>query len=95
MLGTPCGVIGTSVTYTGGSVLGVPGKVLVNGLPMAKGPGPVSPHPPAPYVMTHAVAVTLPKRKIFCEFMPVLAVTDHCNCGCTIVTGIPNVLIGK
>ena len=92
--GTPCGVIGTSVTPTGGSVVGVPGKVLVSGIPIAKGPGTITPHPPAPYDATHALGLTLPKRKILCEGLPVVAVGDKCTCKCCIVVGIPTVLVG-
>ncbi len=83
-------------TPTGGIVTGIPNpNVLVQGLPLLTGPGPVIPHLPAPKQPQHKVGITQPVRKIFCAGMPVLAATDKCTCGCVVGPGIPNVLIGK
>jgi len=93
--GTPICALGMAMTNTAGTVVGIPSKVLAQGMPVLKGPGSITPHPPAPYDFSHAIGLTMPVRKIFCEGMPVTAVGDKCTCKCCVVLGVPTILVGK
>jgi hypothetical protein len=93
--GTPICALGAAMCNCGGTAVGIPSKTLAQGMPVLKGPGSITPHPPAPYDFSHAIGLTMPVRKIFCEGMPVVAVTDKCTCKCVMVTGIPTILVGK
>lgn len=82
--------------WSGGTITGGSGDVLVNGKPVARVGDPGSPHswicpkPPPP----HPVSISGGSGSVLVNGMPVARVGDPTSCGTTISSGSGDVLIG-
>jgi uncharacterized Zn-binding protein involved in type VI secretion len=86
MAGKPiCSI--TATTITGGKCAIVPAKsVLASGKPVLTGFGPVTPHPPTPYPITHSMGFVIPtSTSVLINGLPPIRYMDKTTCGCTIV----------